>query len=95
MNRYDIKMLKIYYRKIKESFRLLKWNMWQKLNRKFLYTYPIIEDRIRCEKCGRNVHDFIVPNHLWKEVIGNEDKVLCYDCFCNESDKKVQNIEWI
>jgi hypothetical protein len=91
-NNYDKKMLRIYYNKIKENFRITKWNIWQKLNRKFLITYPLIEDCARCRDCGRNVHDFHVPDDLWIRVWGDEGGILCYDCFCNRVDE--MNINW-
>lgn len=58
------------------------------LNRKLLKTYPLIEDCARCDDCGRNVHDFIVPDKLWIAIWGNEKGILCYDCFCNRADEK-------
>ena len=51
-------------------------------------TYPLIEDCGRCEDCGRNVHDFLVPDELWREVYGNDGGILCYDCFCDRLNKK-------
>ena len=74
-------MLGIYY-----------WNLWQFLNSKLLITYPLIEDCARCRDCGRNVHDFYVPDNIWEEVIGGEG-VWCYDCFCNRADEKL-GIKW-
>lgn len=59
------------------------------INRYLFKTYPLIEDCGRCEDCGRNVHDFLVPNEMWKEVYGNEGGILCYDCFCNRLDEKL------
>ncbi len=88
LNCYDKKMIKIYLNKIKERFRIFKWNMWQKLNRRFLKTYPLIEDCARCEECGRNVHDFNVPDDIWLKVHGNDAGILCYDCFANKADEK-------
>ena len=64
-------------------FRITKF-----LNRYLFRTYPLIEDCGRCEDCGRNVHDFRVPDDLWKEVYGDESGILCYDCFCNRGDEK-------
>lgn len=58
-----------------------------KLNKYLLKTYPLISDCSRCEDCGRNVHDFIVPDWLWNVVYGNESGMLCYDCFCNRADE--------
>ena len=78
---YTKKMLRIYY-----------WNFWQWLNRKFLVTYPLIEDCARCKQCGRNVHDFHVPDELWEKVIG-KDVVYCYDCFSDRADKKL-GMKW-
>jgi len=59
-----------------------------KLNKHILKTYPLISDCARCEDCGRNVHDFTVPDKLWQQVYGDEGGVLCYDCFCNRADEK-------
>jgi hypothetical protein len=87
MNQYDKKMLIIYIRKVKEKLRIVKWNLWQKINRNLLKTYPLIEDCARCEECGRNVHDYHVPDDLWIKVYGDESGVLCYDCFCNKLDE--------
>jgi hypothetical protein len=84
---YNIKMLTIYTNVIKEKVRLLTWNIWQKLNHRLLKTYPLIEDCARCEDCGRNVHDYHVPDEVWIKIYGNEAGTLCYDCFCNRSDK--------
>jgi hypothetical protein len=84
---YNIKMLTIYTNVIKEKARLLTWNIWQKLNRRLLKTYPLIGDCARCEDCGRNVHDYHVPDEVWIKIYGNEAGTLCYDCFCNRSDK--------
>lgn len=65
------------------------WNFFQKLNKKFLKTYELIEDCARCRDCGRNVHDFHAPNEIWLKVIGKEDGVWCYDCFCDRADRKL------
>lgn len=37
-----------------------------------------------CKLCGRDVHDFVAPDELWKGVEPNitSGNVLCYDCFC-------------
>ena len=82
MCRYVGKCLKIY-----------AWNLLQWVNRQILYTYPLIEDCARCRDCGRNVHDFHVPDELWLEVIGSLDGVWCYDCFCNRADKRL-GMKW-
>ena len=74
---YVAKMIRIYW------FNLLQW-----LNRRLLVTYPLIEDCARYRDCGRNVHDFHVPDWLWVEVIGSPHGVYCYDCFCNRADEK-------
>ena len=62
-----------------------------KLNKHLLKTYPLIEDCARCEDCGRNVHDFSVPDDLWQQVYGSNDGILCYDCFCNRADEKFRS----
>ena len=74
---YVSKCLRIY------TFNILGW-----INRHVLKTYPLIEDCARCDDCGRNVHDYIVPDNLWIGVVGKESGTLCYDCFCNRADMK-------
>ena len=68
-------------------------NALNKLNKYLLKTYPLIEGCARCEDCGRNVHDFWVPDWLWLKVIGNPNRVFCYDCFCNRADEKL-GVKW-
>jgi len=81
---YVKKLLGIYYHILDSKL----CDFIHNINRKILKTYPLIEDCARCRDCGRNVHDFTVPNSLFEEVIGSLDGVWCYDCFCNRSDKK-------
>lgn len=81
MWRYTKKMCRIYY-----------WNLWQWVNRKLLKTYPLIEECARCGDCGRNVHDFHVPDDVWMDVIGSDEGVWCYDCFCDRAERK--GIHW-
>jgi len=69
--------------------RIYIWKVLRWLNRRLLKTYPLIEDCARCEDCGRNVHDFWVPDWLWIEVTGSPDGLLCYDCFCDRADRKL------
>lgn len=69
--------------------RIYVWNTTQFINRHLLKTYPLIEDCARCRDCGRNVHDFRVPDKLWQEVIGSHGGVWCYDCFSNRADEKL------
>lgn len=90
---YNCKMLNIYRNKISDFWRILTFNIWQKINHILLKTYPLIEDCARCNECGRNVHDFIVPNELWIMINGSEGGVLCYDCFCNKADEKT-DFKW-
>jgi len=94
---------------IKKMFGIYSWNILHWINRKVLRTYPLIEDFARCRDCGRNVHDFIVPNELWNEVITGSpiiylsdgitpskegaEGVWCYDCFCNRADERL-GIKW-
>lgn len=92
MNDYDKRMVKMYFNICKNKFAGFKHKLWHKINRKLLKTYLAIEDCCRCQECGRNAHDFSVPNELWKEVAGSYDGVLCYDCFCDLAQKK--NIKW-
>ncbi len=74
-------------------FKIYSWNIFQWINRRVLKTYPLLEGFSRCEDCGRNVHDFLVPDELWNKVIGSPDGVWCYDCFCNRSDEKLR-VKW-
>jgi len=78
---------------IKKLIRIYIWNVTQWLNRHLLKTYELIEDCARCRDCGRNVHDYLVPDDLWLKVIGTTDGVWCYDCFCNRIDKKL-GVKW-
>jgi hypothetical protein len=87
---YLKKMLNVYWWNFKKK---VFWNTIRWINRHLLKTYPLIEDCARCRDCGRNVHDFIVPDELWMSVIGSEDGVWCYDCFCNRADEKLR-IKW-
>ena len=64
-----------------------------RINYYLLKTYPLIWECARCEDCGRNVHDFTVPDCLWKAVYGNEGGILCYDCFCNRADELFR-VKW-
>jgi len=80
----------LYLRKL---LRIYWWNIIRWLNRHLLKTYPLIEDCARCMDCGRNVHDFIVPDDLWLKVVGSPRGVLCYDCFCNRADEKL-GVKW-
>ena len=66
--------------------------MLQWINKCILKTYPLIEDCARCYDCGRNVHDFDVPDKLWEKAV-NKEIVLCYDCFANRSDRKI-GMKW-
>jgi len=75
-------------RYIKKCFHMYIWNVLQWVNKKILKTYSLIEDCARCWDCGRNVHDFNVPDELWEETI-NKEIVLCYDCFCDRADRKI------
>ena len=73
---------------IKKCLHIYTWNILQWINKRVLKTYPLIEECGRCYDCGRNVHDFNVPDKLWEEVVGI-GMVLCYDCFADRSDKKL------
>jgi len=66
------------------------WHILRLANRLFLKTYPLIRECGRCRDCGRNVHDFDVPNDLWLEVIGSFGGIYCYDCFANRADEKLE-----
>lgn len=39
-----------------------------------------------CKKCGKDVHDFIVPDDIWDEINRHikYGHVLCYNCFCEK-----------
>jgi len=80
-------------RYLSKMARIYLWNAVQVFNRNVLKTYPLIEECARCRDCGRNVHDFLVPNELWERVIGPEGGVWCYDCFSNRADKKL-GMKW-
>jgi hypothetical protein len=59
------------------------WNIHPKVAFKLLKRRFMLVDSF-CRKCGRDVHDFVVPNHIWEQVdphIGH-GHTLCYDCFC-------------
>jgi hypothetical protein len=90
---YNQKMLHIYKSKISDIWRIFTFKLWKRINRIFLKTYPLIEDCARCEDCGRNVHDFKVPDDVWIKVYGNKSGILCYDCFCDKADKKME-VKW-
>ena len=72
----------------KRTLRILICNVFRFVNKYIFKTYPLIEDCSRCEDCGRNVHDFHVPNNLWVLVYGSESGVLCWDCFVDRAEKK-------
>lgn len=72
-----------------KCLRIYSWNLLQWINRRLLLTYPLIEDCARCQDCGRNVHDFGVPDELWLQVIGSTDGIWCYDCFADRADAKL------
>ena len=78
---------------LKKCLRIYVWNILQWVNRHVLKTYPLIEDCARCRDCGRNVHDFHVPDDLWLAVIGSPNGVWCYDCFADRADEKLR-IKW-
>jgi hypothetical protein len=37
-----------------------------------------------CKRCGRDIHDFVVDDKVWKKVEKHikYGYTLCYDCFC-------------
>lgn len=92
INRYDKKMGLVYLRHFLKTMagrlQLWKWKWWQKLNSRFLHTYPLIKDCARCKDCGRNVYDFTVSSNIWEKVIDRKGGVWCYDCFCNRANEK-------
>lgn len=43
----------------------------------------------RCRDCTRVVHDYVMPNDVWLEVMGTEmGGVYCYDCFSVRARQK-------
>jgi len=78
---------------LSKCFRIYSWNILNWINRRVLKTYPLIEDCARCCDCGRNVHDYHVPDELWLEVIGKLGGVWCYDCFANRADERL-GVKW-
>lgn len=78
---------------LRKCLRIYIWHILQWINRRVLITYPLIEDCARCRDCGRNVHDFHVPDALWLAVIDSPDGVFCYDCFANRADR-VLGVKW-
>lgn len=77
---------------VKKSFDIYRFNILRWINERILKTYPLIKDCARCRDCGRNVHDFTVPDDLWYNVVGLEI-VLCYDCFADRADRKT-GMKW-
>ena len=89
---------------VRKMFRIYTWNIFQWVNRRVLKTYPSNYDCARCRDCGRTVHDFIMPNDIWNEVITGSPiiylkdgttpskegaaGVWCYDCFCERAREK-------
>lgn len=48
-----------------------------------------------CEQCGvAQPIDWIAPNHLWLEVHGDENGVLCPACFDTTALRKGINLRW-
>lgn len=81
------------WRYVKKCIGIYVWNILQWFNEHVLITYPLIKDCARCRDCGRNVHDFHVPDYIWMRAMGQEEGVWCYDCFCNRADKKL-GMKW-
>lgn len=89
---------------VKKVFRIYSWKILHWINIRLLKTYPSNRDCARCRDCGRTVHDFIMPNEIWNEVMTGssiiylEDGVtpskegapgvLCYDCFSERAREK-------
>lgn len=74
---YPLRSLRIYL------YRLFSW-----INNHVLLTYASNYDCARCNDCGRNVHDFYVPDAIWLNIIGSFSGVWCYDCFIERARKK-------
>ena len=51
---------------------------WKLLKRRFLLIPSF------CKHCGRDVHDFSVPDKVWQlvDLRIRHGHTLCYDCFC-------------
>ena len=74
-----------------EMIRIYLFNFWHKFNNKHLLTYRPDDNFIRCRRCGRDIHDFIIPNEIWNQVAKPND-CFCYDCFCDLYEKKTGQI---
>lgn len=48
-----------------------------------------------CKRCGRDVHDFVAPDDVWKKVADYTGmNVLCYDCFCDVCEEIGEQSVW-
>ena len=65
-----------------EMIRIYLFRFWHRFNNKHLLTYRPERDFIRCRRCGRDIHDFTVPDEIWNAVAKPTD-CFCYDCFCD------------
>ena len=45
-----------------------------------------------CKECGKDVHDFIVDDDVWEQIEPHikYGHTLCYDCFCEMMQDKVE-----
>lgn len=41
-----------------------------------------------CKDCGIDIHDFVVDNTLWNEIMDQNQQTVCYNCFCKRGNKK-------
>ena len=55
----------------------------------FITRISLIHLESFCKVCGRTVHDFDAPDHIWGQVDPHikYGHVLCYDCFCEICSK--------
>ena len=49
--------------------------------------YQLISDCAKCRDCQDPVHDFLVPDAVWAELVG-EEIVLCWDCLADRANQK-------
>lgn len=75
-------------RYLRKSIEMWINHILVKINEMVLPTYYPIADCARCRDCGRNVHDFFVPDKLWVEIMGNKTGVFCFDCFADRAWKR-------
>ena len=40
-----------------------------------------------CKDCGRTIQDFMVKDDIWRKIVGDNQKELCYNCFQKRAKK--------